>query len=74
MKKRFDERSPMSEPATFERCPYGGPDTPSSCCLEKGHVGLHQRHPSVRATMALLVQAAQRTNTPAELDEEEEDE
>ena len=30
--------------ALAERCPYGGPDTPSSCRLPKGHEGLHERH------------------------------
>ena len=28
---------------TPSRCPYGGPNTPSSCCLPEGHDGGHMR-------------------------------
>jgi len=29
--------------AMLGRCPYGGPDTPSSCRLPAGHDGFHER-------------------------------
>lgn len=35
-----NDHFPSAEP---ERCPYGGPDTPSTCRLPKGHPGHHRR-------------------------------
>lgn len=33
----------QTEQVEQERCSYGGPNTPSSCRLPKGHAGLHER-------------------------------